>query len=52
MNSNKNIVIVGLGLMGGSLASSLTSLSYNVYGYDINEESISFAYNEGIIKKI
>jgi prephenate dehydrogenase len=50
MNSNKNIVIVGLGLMGGSLASSLTSLSYNVYGYDINEESISFAYNEGIIK--
>ncbi len=50
MDKSKNIVIVGLGLMGGSLASALTNINYNVYGYDINEESISFAYNEKIIK--
>lgn len=50
MDKSKNIVIVGLGLMGGSLAYSLTSLGYSVYGYDINDESIKFAFSEKIIK--
>lgn len=50
MDKMKNFVIVGLGLMGGSLAYSLTNLGYSVYGYDLNEESIKFAYKEGIIK--
>ncbi len=50
MDKMKNFVIVGLGLMGGSLAYSLSNLGYSVYGYDLNEESIKFAYKEGIIK--
>ncbi len=50
MDKMKKFVIVGLGLMGGSLAYSLSNLGYSVYGYDLNEESIKFAYKEGIIK--
>ena len=50
MDKMKKIVIVGLGLMGGSLAYSLSNLGYSVYGYDLNEESVKFAYKEGIIK--
>ena len=46
-----DIVIVGLGVIGGSLAYGLRDAGYeNVYGIDINENSIKKAKELGIIK--
>lgn len=48
---SKTIGVVGLGLIGGSLAKALTkNTSYTILGYDINKESINNAINENIIK--
>lgn len=47
--SDNNVLIVGLGLMGGSYAKALKRLGYKVYAIDRNEESISYAINENII---
>lgn len=45
-----NIVIVGLGVIGGSYAMALKEAGYkNVYGIDINEETIIKAKEIGII---
>jgi len=51
MNLNKNtkILIVGLGLIGGSYADSLSSNGYYVGAIDTNQKSIDFALNKGII---
>ncbi len=38
-----NILIVGLGLIGGSYASGLSKKGHSVYGVDVNLESIRFA---------
>ena len=47
-----NIVIVGLGVVGGSFAMALNKAGYeNVYGIDVNEETIKKAKNLGIIKE-
>ena len=46
-----NIVIVGLGVIGGSFAYGLRDAGYkNVFGIDINEKSIEKAIELGIIK--
>lgn len=47
----KNITVVGLGMIGGSIIKALKSKSYmgNVYGIDNNENSILEAFNEGLI---
>jgi len=46
-----NIVIVGLGVVGGSFAMALNKVGYkNVYGIDVNEEKIKKAKKLGIIK--
>jgi len=46
-----NIVIVGLGVVGGSFAMALNKVGYkNVYGIDVNEETIKKAKKLGIIK--
>lgn len=47
--SKGNILIVGLGLMGGSYARALSRLGYHVAAIDTREESIEFALREGII---
>ena len=47
--SKGNILIVGLGLMGGSYARALSRLGYHVAAIDTREESIDFALREGII---
>lgn len=49
MKKNDNILIVGLGLMGGSYALNLSQQNYKIYGYDINLESIKWAYDNDII---
>lgn len=47
-----NIVIVGLGVVGGSFAMSLKEAGYgNVYGVDTNKETLRKAKEQGIIKE-
>lgn len=45
------IGIVGLGLIGGSYARALKPYGYEIYGIDNNQESLTFAENEGLILK-
>jgi prephenate dehydrogenase len=46
-----NIVIVGLGVIGGSFAMALNSAGYkDVYGVDVDEETLRKAKKLGIIK--
>jgi prephenate dehydrogenase len=46
------IVVVGLGVIGGSFTMALSEAGYDdVYGIDINEESLEKAKNQGLIKE-
>ena len=47
---NKKILIVGLGLIGGSYAKGLSKNGFEVYAYNRTKESIDFAKNNHIIK--
>ena len=47
--SKSNILIVGLGLMGGSYAKALKRLGYHVSAIDSRKEAITYALTEGII---
>lgn len=49
MNKKMKIVIVGLGLMGGSYARALTKQGYQVKAIDINQRSIDYALQHQII---
>lgn len=51
INSSMKILIVGLGLLGGSYARALTKKGYSVSAITLDEESVQFALNEGIIEK-
>ena len=46
---NKKILIVGLGLMGGSYAKALKRLGFTVTALDRSEEAIAYALRERII---
>ncbi len=46
---DKKILIVGLGLIGGSYADSLTHLGYEVGAIDTDAKSIEFALKKGVI---
>ena len=48
----KNILVVGVGLIGGSIIRSLkdTNFSGKVYGIDNNKEAITLAHSHGFIK--
>ena len=50
LNKNKKILIVGLGLLGGSFASALSDAGYHVSALDLNEDSINYAIQNNIIK--
>lgn len=39
----KNILIVGLGLIGGSIAAGLPKEKYNIYGIDIDKDTVNYA---------
>ena len=49
--NRKKVLIVGLGLMGGSYAKALKRLGYRVYAIDARSEAISYALEKGIIDK-
>jgi prephenate dehydrogenase len=49
---NSSVGFIGLGLMGGALAMGLRKLKpQEILGYDINQESIDKACQEGVIDK-
>lgn len=47
--TKQNILIVGLGLMGGSYAKGLKRIGYKISAIDANSESIAYAIENGII---
>ena len=49
LSRNEKILIVGLGLLGGSYAEALTDAGFEVGAIDIRKEAISYAYDKGII---
>lgn len=49
MNQNQTILIVGLGLIGGSYAKGLKQQGYKVTAIDINERAIRYALEHHII---
>ncbi len=49
--SKNNILVVGLGLMGGSCAKGLKRLGYKVEAIDKSQESIDFAVQNDIIDR-
>lgn len=51
LDKNIDILIVGLGLIGGSYAKGFRKKGYKVSAIDVNEQSIKFAIENGIIDK-
>ena len=49
LNKNMNILIVGLGLLGGSYAESLKKQGYKVSAITRSQSSVDFALSKGII---
>ena len=49
LNRSTNILIVGLGLLGGSYAKALTKKGYRVDAITLDRESIDYALAEGMI---
>ena len=49
--NKKTILIVGLGLMGGSYAMALKRLGYTVTAIDTDKDSIEYAVNNSIIDR-
>lgn len=50
INKEHKILIVGLGLLGGSYAQGLTDVGFYVSAIDIEQESIDYAIEKGYIK--
>lgn len=50
LDKKTNILIVGLGLMGGSYAKALSRRGYNVSAITKDQKSIDYATNKGMIK--
>ena len=46
---NKNILIIGLGIIGGSYAKGFKAEGILPYGYDIDERTLEIAKELGII---
>ena len=51
LNTNQKILIVGLGLLGGSYAKALTKKGFNVTAITRSQSSIDYALEEKIIAK-
>lgn len=50
-NKIKNIAIIGLGLIGGSIAKALKQKNYTIVGIDKNKETIRLAKKEKVINQ-
>ncbi len=50
LNTDKKILIVGLGLIGGSYAEALSDAGYEVGAVDVRAEAIDYALKKGIIR--
>ncbi len=48
-DKEKNLLIVGLGLIGGSYAKALKDSEYRVMAIDTNKESVDYAVSTGIV---
>ncbi|MCH4886884.1 prephenate dehydrogenase/arogenate dehydrogenase family protein [Acidaminobacter sp. JC074] len=44
-----NILVVGLGLIGGSIVKGLKNKGHKIYGHDINKDVVELCYKENII---
>ena len=51
LDKNTNILIVGLGVIGGGYARALTEKGYSVSCITKNPEDVEYALREGIIKR-
>ena len=49
LNEVKNVLIVGLGLLGGSYAKALTKKGFDVKAITLSQDDIDYAMNEGFI---
>ena len=49
--NNHTVLIVGLGLIGGSYAMALKRIGYHVMAVDIDSETIDYAVKNGIIDR-
>ena len=49
MTKNKSFLIVGLGLLGGSIAIGLKKWNHKIYAIDIDRNAIDYALSHGII---
>lgn len=49
LNSNTKILIVGLGVIGGSYAKALTKKGYKIKAIDISQKTIDYALENGLI---
>ena len=49
MIKDKSFLIVGLGLLGGSMAMGLKKCNHKIYAIDIDKKAIDYAWSEGII---
>lgn len=52
MNVNGPVAILGLGLVGGSLARDLSASGVTVWGFDVDAATTRHAYRTGVIAKI
>ena len=51
LDTRKNILIVGLGLIGGSYAKALRKLGFKISAITLNQDDIDYALENGIIDK-
>lgn len=51
LDPGKKILVIGLGLIGGSYAAALSAAGYTVGGIDPDEAALSFALEKGYIKE-
>jgi prephenate dehydrogenase len=46
----KTVAVIGLGMIGGSVARALAAQGVRVVGYDVDESHLESAVNEGVVK--
>ncbi|WAM33252.1 prephenate dehydrogenase [Caldicellulosiruptor morganii] len=47
----RRILVVGLGLIGGSLARAFNRLGFEIHAFDVNQKSVEMAIKDGTVKE-